>query len=767
MSVLHDVGAVVIGRNEGDRLARCLRSIIGKVDRVVYVDSGSTDGSVELARSLDVDVVELDLSRPFTAARARNEGLSRLREIMGSPVFVQFVDGDCEVNETWCEQARSALSKDTSLAVVCGRRRERRPEASVYNLLCDLEWDTPVGLADSCGGDAMMRISALEQVNGYDETVIAGEEPELCFRLRRRGLRVRRIDAEMTLHDAAMTSFSQWWTRAKRAGHACAEGAWRHGRSVERFNVRRLARVAGWGGVLPVTILALGLFWHWLWLGALAVYVVQFWRIRAQQMSRGRAQRAAEAYAFFTVLDKLPALVGACRFFFGKLTRRESRIIEYKDVSPEKIQAHTCSIAYVAPVLPALSETFVYREIFALEELGVRIVPVSVRAGTESLTPSLESLRDRAVDVYGAGWGRLGLDALLEMVTHPMRGVDTIALATRDLIVGSDLDGKPRWKIAAQCLAALALARRLRPHGVIRLHAHFAHVPATIAMYAARQLGGCFSFTGHANDLFRERTLLAEKLERADRVMCISDWHRELYQQVAPVDGGKLSVVRCAVDMRSFDPGTGGGADVLSVGRLVEKKGLATLVQAIAVLREQGVDLTCQIVGEGPQRRELEALIETLDVSDRVSLLGAKDNDDVRELMGRASLFVLACQPDAAGDRDGIPVVLMEAMATSLCVVAGDLPAIRELVIDGETGVMVAPGDVDELVDVLGSLCADRGRAKRLGERGRSRVREEFSREVNVLRLLEAFGVAPPDKTLAFTRDEMLDAPAESRRMRA
>ena len=372
MSVFRDVGAVVIGRNEGDRLARCLRSIIGKVESVVYVDSGSTDGSVELAQKLGVEVVELDMSRPFTAARARNEGLSRLREVMDTPAFVQFVDGDCEVQDGWIEQARSALSKDTSLAVVCGRRRERRPEASVYNLLCDLEWDTPIGLAESCGGDAMMRISALEQVNGYDETVIAGEEPELCFRMRRRGLRVRRLDAEMTLHDAAMTSFKQWWMRAKRAGHACAEGAWRHGRSVERFNVRRLARVVAWGGAIPAAILLLTVVWSWLWLAAFGVYVVQFWRIRGAQLKRGRPQKAAETYAFYTVLDKVPALVGACRFFIGKLTRRESGIIEYKGAGQKEIEAHLCGIAYIAPVLPALSETFVYREIFALEEIGVR-----------------------------------------------------------------------------------------------------------------------------------------------------------------------------------------------------------------------------------------------------------------------------------------------------------------------------------------------------------------------------------------------------------
>nr|WP_228056506.1 glycosyltransferase family A protein [Microcoleus sp. LEGE 07076] len=158
---------VAIGRNEGQRLGACLGSAIEKVAVVVYVDSGSTDGSLELARSLGCNTVELDLSTPFTAARARNAGFARLQQAAPNIEFVQFVDGDCEVVDGWLELAQQQLAAKPELAVVCGRRREKFPEATAYNRLCDLEWDTPVGEAKACGGDSMMRVKALEQVGGF------------------------------------------------------------------------------------------------------------------------------------------------------------------------------------------------------------------------------------------------------------------------------------------------------------------------------------------------------------------------------------------------------------------------------------------------------------------------------------------------------------------------------------------------------------------------------------------------------------------------
>ncbi len=225
----HCFGAVVIGRNEGDRLRICLESILHLAVQTVYVDSGSTDSSVKMARDIGVEVVQLDMSIPFTAARARNEGFNRLLELEPGISYVQFVDGDCEMQHSWSEAALCFLQQHEYVAVVCGRRRERFPERSIYNLLCDIEWNTPIGEAKACGGDAMMRVQAFSGVQGFRNNLIAGEEPELCVRLRQAGWKIWRLVEEMTLHDAAMNRFSQWWKRSVRAGYAFAEGAAIHG----------------------------------------------------------------------------------------------------------------------------------------------------------------------------------------------------------------------------------------------------------------------------------------------------------------------------------------------------------------------------------------------------------------------------------------------------------------------------------------------------------------------------------------------------------
>ncbi|RNC80775.1 MAG: glycosyltransferase family 2 protein [Phycisphaera sp.] len=329
------IGAVAIGRNEGERLEACLKALVDDVDHMVYVDSGSTDGSRELARSLGVEVVELDLSQPFTAARARNEGYARLKELLPELEYVQFVDGDCEVRQGWIEKARASLDNDETIAVVCGRRRERFPNASIYNRLTDIEWDTPIGNAKSCGGDALFRARALESVGGYDPSVIAGEEPELCFRLRKEGWRVRRLDLEMTYHDAAMDSFGQWWKRIVRAGHAAAEGAWMHGRSPERYYVIPTLRPIFWAAALPLVALLTAYWTYGLSiLLLLLIYAVQWFRMFARQRIRGKTRSDARLQATFIMLAKPAMLIGIMTFVFNRLRGKRTRIIEYKGPTP-------------------------------------------------------------------------------------------------------------------------------------------------------------------------------------------------------------------------------------------------------------------------------------------------------------------------------------------------------------------------------------------------------------------------------------------------
>ena len=323
------IGLVAIGRNEGERLRRCLESVQGKVAQIVYVDSGSTDGSVTLARSLGVEVVELDLSIPFTAARARNAGFSRLLELNPDIEYVQFVDGDCEIVDGWLERAQTDLDKHSEVVVVCGRRRERFPDATIYNRLCDIEWDTPVGETKACGGDAMMRVPALQAANGYNPTLIAGEEPELCVRLRQNGGKIWRIDAEMTLHDAQMTKFSQWWKRSVRAGYAYAEGAWLHGAPPERHWVKETRSIRLWGILVPSFIVLTALPTKGFSLGLLAVYPLLAYRAGKYASTTGKTWKESALFGISCTVGKFAQAQGQIRFYWGKLFKQPSRLIEY------------------------------------------------------------------------------------------------------------------------------------------------------------------------------------------------------------------------------------------------------------------------------------------------------------------------------------------------------------------------------------------------------------------------------------------------------
>ena len=171
------VGFVVIGRNEGQRLVRCLDSLPLPARQIMYVDSGSTDGSLEMAEARGIGIVRLDTTRPFTAGRARNEGFGALRAAMPDVGFVQFIDGDCELDRGWIDTASTFLADHPEVAIVCGRRRERFPERSVYNRICDREWDRPVGETDQCGGDSLVRASAFADIGGFTDALIAGEMP--------------------------------------------------------------------------------------------------------------------------------------------------------------------------------------------------------------------------------------------------------------------------------------------------------------------------------------------------------------------------------------------------------------------------------------------------------------------------------------------------------------------------------------------------------------------------------------------------------------
>ena len=310
------MAVVVIGRNEGERLRASLRSVRRSCERVVYVDSGSTDGSAVLAAGEGVVVHALDPARPFSAARGRNEGFQVARERWPGTAYVQFVDGDCLLDEAWLDRAAAFLDAEPKVAMLCGDNEEEFPDASVYNRLCAVEWSGAPGEVAACGGNAVVRGKAFEAAGGYDDAIRAGEEPELCLRLRRAGWRVHRLPDPMTVHDADMHRFGEWWRRAERSGVAYWTGWRRHGAGPERYNAKETLRAILWGGALPLAALVFLFVWPPAAALILAIYAAKLLRVALRH--RDTAMHPLR-YAGFMMLSNVAEFVGIAR---GVLDRR-------------------------------------------------------------------------------------------------------------------------------------------------------------------------------------------------------------------------------------------------------------------------------------------------------------------------------------------------------------------------------------------------------------------------------------------------------------
>lgn len=332
------IAFVAIGKNEGERLKRCIASLQRESSRVVYVDSGSTDGSVEFAEAAGVRVLPLDTSRKFNMSRARNAGLQAAINEWGDLRYVHFIDGDCELIPEWVGAAEAFLDGRSDVVAACGRRRERFPERSVFNRLCEVEWNTPPGEAKACGGDALYRVDALERVGGFDESLIAGEEPELCMRLRHAGGKIWRIDRDMTRHDANITRVSQWWKRHERAGYAAADVSRRTaiatgGREV-LFKDKLRSPLIWVCGTIAVLLAGALTFSPVFFCGALAV-VFLLHCAQAVRIARGIRPRCPDLrtsleYGFWTMLAKWPLTLGILRCWADRSRNRQAEVIDYK-----------------------------------------------------------------------------------------------------------------------------------------------------------------------------------------------------------------------------------------------------------------------------------------------------------------------------------------------------------------------------------------------------------------------------------------------------
>ena len=325
------IGAVVIGRNEGTRLITCIDSLNSSCSSVVYVDSGSVDTSVIEAEHRGASVVQLDMNKPFTAARARNAGFQRLRESNRSLKYVQFVDGDCEVVKGWLMSAERFLDQNPDIAVVCGNRIERYPGASIYNGMCNREWNTPSGETDSSGGDFMIRAQVFQETGGFADEQVAHEEPEFCGRLRKAGFRIWKIDKDMTLHDAAIHRLNQFYSRNRRAGFGITQALARSGVDIDPGGRAILQRAATWALLIP-TLILIGLATVG-WIAALGIVIYPAQVVRHAVVNKQRAGgslRNRFSVATLAMIGKFAEAQGASEFVFKLLLRREMKAIYYK-----------------------------------------------------------------------------------------------------------------------------------------------------------------------------------------------------------------------------------------------------------------------------------------------------------------------------------------------------------------------------------------------------------------------------------------------------
>jgi len=320
---------VVIGRNEGTRLERSLRAAQGCADALVYVDSASSDASVERARSQVDRVVTLDGQTPLSAARARNAGFAAAQELLPNLALVQFVDGDCALEESWLSLARTHLETHPELGGVCGRRREWQPESSFWSRLLDFEWNAPIGPVETFAGDVLVQTGAFLEAGGYDETLVAGEDPDFAARLRRAGWVLERIPAEMSSHDATGLRAGQWWARQIRAGYALAEAWRRKGYALRVSEARRAGSAVFWGGLVPVctaaAITSVGVVGVW----GVALYAALIGRIFVRERQR-RSSGDSALWAASCTLAKFPTLHGMALHLWRRLRSPANGLIEYK-----------------------------------------------------------------------------------------------------------------------------------------------------------------------------------------------------------------------------------------------------------------------------------------------------------------------------------------------------------------------------------------------------------------------------------------------------
>lgn len=405
-------------------------------------------------------------------------------------------------------------------------------------------------------------------------------------------------------------------------------------------------------------------------------------------------------------------------------------------------------VAVLLSRFPTVTETFILREIREMERQGqpVRLVPL-LREDPPVVHEEARPWIRRAL--FTRFLSPRIVDAVLRAF---LDAPGTFLSVLRTLLAGTFRSPGFLLRSLALFPKAVYLARRLDAEGIRHVHAHYATHPSTVAWVIASLTDLTFSVTAHAHDIFVDRTFLEEKLDAAAFVRVISEFNRDyLLSRYPGLDPARVRVVHVGVDVDRYattsggeggldgDDGGAAGEDaplVLAVASLRPYKGVAVLLEACYLLRGTGLDLRCAVAGDGPLRAELEALRVAYGLEDRVRLLGAVPESTVGELLSRASVSVLPSRVQEDGQMDGIPVALMEAMAAGVPVVASDISGVPELVENERSGMLVPPGDAEAVATAVRTLLANPDAARRMGARGRERVRRSFELEGTVTRLL-------------------------------
>ena len=398
-------------------------------------------------------------------------------------------------------------------------------------------------------------------------------------------------------------------------------------------------------------------------------------------------------------------------------------------------------IAYLLGLYPFLATTFIDREILEAKRRGLDLTLVAIRRpGPFQMKPEVQKLAGETRYILPVPWPGFLAANLYFALSRPGRYFSTLFyLLTR-----------PHHSLAAWLKTLLHFGEGVRAADLLRaeridhIHAHFADRAALVALVASRLLGVGYSLTAHANDIYVAPVLLSEKMQQARFVTTCTGYNKTHLEKKT---GRPVELIYHGLDLAGLDParsaaGNGSTPLILSVGQLKEKKGFPYLLRACDILRQQGYDFKCEIIGDGPDRASLQALVAELGLQDRVTLRGALPNVEVMARYPQAALFALPCVIAASADRDGIPNVVLEAMAFGLPVVSTNISGIPEVVEDGVTGLLVTSGNVEALAAAIARLLDDPDLRQRLAAAGRRRVEECFDIRKNIGRLVQLLEAA-------------------------